>query len=509
MDILRQISEWAEDGSPQCPPVFWLSGHAGSGKSTIAFTISQKYDTSNTACSRDLLRATFFCSRQLESTRRRTSIIPTIAYQLARSSSSYAEALLDANVFDSINSLRKQMKDLLVTPWNTSSVRRSVDVPPYLIVIDALDEIGDSGGSAFLRDLLDTVEQGHLKGLKFLVSSRPDPAVVDAFVSKYGLTFDSVCRLEDVKPDDARQDISTYLRTKLPNIDKSHISSLTLLSSGLFIYASTIVRSISPHLLDEQVALVEAILNVGLGYATLTEKIDALYIQVLVAALAGIDAQFRLTRLRILQVIIGAEEPLTFEFISGLLHHEKVSTSIAEGVVKSLHAVLYTKGHHVFWYHASFQDFVTTPHRFKAALFSLSDTQKALEQIEDPHHLLTSSCFYTMKAGLRFNICDLPSSFDLDSEVKDLDQRIKNHIPAWLRYSCLYWSRHLSLVEFSQPISAMLEEFVSHHALFWIEAMNLLKAHTQSAYMLYTAQQISNGVCALFLLYFYVLLKDY
>ena len=99
-------------------------------------------------------------------------------YQLARKSGSYAQALLKADKLDSVGrTLSKQMKDFLVSPWQRSINERHFEFPPYLVIVDALDEINDQGGLAFLKELLDTINAAALRGLKFLVTSRPDPNI--------------------------------------------------------------------------------------------------------------------------------------------------------------------------------------------------------------------------------------------------------------------------------------------------------------------------------------------
>ena len=48
---------------------------------------------------------------------------------------------------------------------------RPNNLPPYLIVIDALDEVDNREGLAFLQALLTTIQKGHLQGLDFFVTS--------------------------------------------------------------------------------------------------------------------------------------------------------------------------------------------------------------------------------------------------------------------------------------------------------------------------------------------------
>ena len=83
------IIAWAN--SADSPPVFWLTGEAGSGKTTIAYTIAQYFDGLEKTRRRTLLGGSFFYFRQFEQTRRQIHIIPILAYQLARRSRSYFE----------------------------------------------------------------------------------------------------------------------------------------------------------------------------------------------------------------------------------------------------------------------------------------------------------------------------------------------------------------------------------------------------------------------------------
>ncbi|KAG5716403.1 hypothetical protein E4T56_gene2461 [Termitomyces sp. T112] len=242
--ILKQLYEWAEDCSPTSPQVFWLTGPAGSGKSTIACSVAKQFDDSNKGL--NILQASFFCSRQFEDTRNRANIIPTLVYQLAHHSKSFLQSLFAVNKLDSVNKLGKQMNDLLVDPWQLSTSTESRILPPYLVVIDALDEIDGHGGSEFLQELLLTIEKGALHGLKFLVTSRPDPNIVQVCKS---FSSDAVCHLYDVDTDEVGADILIYLKDQLPAL-QNDIELVTLMqqANGLFIYASTAVKYISPRI---------------------------------------------------------------------------------------------------------------------------------------------------------------------------------------------------------------------------------------------------------------------
>ena len=119
--ILEDITKWANDRSFASPRVFWVTGQAGSGKTTIAYTIAKLFQKDADSNQQTLLGGNFFCSRQFQETQVQTRILPTIAYHLARKCKSYAGALHVADKFDSvmINKRKEaQRKDALSGGFN-------------------------------------------------------------------------------------------------------------------------------------------------------------------------------------------------------------------------------------------------------------------------------------------------------------------------------------------------------------------------------------------------------
>ena len=77
--------------------------------------------------------------------------------------------------------LRIQIDELLAKAWQASITRgkKSQDsvAPTPIIVVDALDK--NDRGTEFLEELLRFIQAGQLTGIKFLVTSRPEPKIVD------------------------------------------------------------------------------------------------------------------------------------------------------------------------------------------------------------------------------------------------------------------------------------------------------------------------------------------
>ena len=499
--ILEDITKWANDCSLASPRVFWLTGQAGSGKTTIAYTIAKRFEKENSNTEQHtVLGGNFLCSRQFQETQVQTRIVPTIAYQLAHKCKSYANALHVTDKFKAVNHVvSSQMKDLLVGPWQLCEPTRHPEVgpelPSYLIIIDALDEIEGDGGSAFLRELLIAINEHDLRGLKFLVTSRPDPKVATLCES---FASEAVCRLQDVPIEEAKSDIETYLKTELPELaGSSKFTELGQRAGGLFIYAATVVKYLTPLdsiTVKEQTEMLNHFLSKSYeppaSSSDATSLVDELYRQIMCDAFSNLSGSVLARRLSTLYTFLCTAERTSTSVVAALVPDGDDGT--ARAVLRDLHAVLYTQDDRVFWYHASFPDFIFTEARsnFRSdnKIFTFS-CEKAAH-----HRLLGESCFGIMKSeksGLRFNMGNISSSFlfDRDNSV-ELSDQVNRNINAVLRYSSRYWSHHLPSPQMINidNLCCCISEFLQIRVLFWIEAMNLLGFRNQSTLMLQSAR---------------------
>ena len=493
--ILEDITKWANDRSPSSPLVFWLTGQAGSGKTTIAHTIAKRFEKDGKADEHTVLGGNFFCSRQFQETQAQTRILPTIAYQLARKCKSYANALHVVDKFDAVDHVSRQMEGLFLGPWQLSEpTRRAPELPPYLIVIDALDEIKDDGGSAFLRDLLTAINKHDLRGLKFLVTSRSDPKIVtlcESFTSK------AICRLQDLPIAEAKSDIETYLKAKLPKLAGSPelLVKLGQQAGGLFIYAATVVRYLTPDdsiSTAEQTEMLNDLLSKSYEQASasdVTFLIDILYRQIMCDTFSKFKGELLTRRLRILYTFLCTAERISTSTVAALVADN--DNDVAKAILEKLHAVLYTQDNQVFWYHASFPDFIFDPARSD---FLIGEEKFEFWCNEPVHHsLLGKSCFRIMKSekfGLRFNMGDITSSFLFDRDNGDMiSEKVNQNITTVLRYSSRHWTHHLALVVSDTILCDCISDFLQIRVLFWIEAMNLLRLSDQCTPMLQCARQ--------------------
>jgi len=484
--LLKDIVAWAEESSSGT--IYWLFGPAGAGKSTIASTIARRFELV-TSDDPIVLGGNFMCSRLFEETRSATRIVRTIVYQLALKCKPFADALTHSGKFDTINqSPRDQLEGLLIEPWQASESARlansSTRPPQYLIVIDALDEIDGAGGPEFLRDLLGVINENRVKGLKFFATSRPEPALV-SHVDNFG--DKQLYRLEEVPIEEAHGDIKVFLSASLPTASLEIIEKVVTLADGLFIYAATILKYLDGCEPDEKVELLVELLSKlsseNPRTSAETSLLDELYRQVLRDVFSKFQSAIRPRRLQLLHTFLCTVERTSTSTVANLCTSTNTSSyeKGAEDVLKKLHAVLYSKNGQVLWYHKSFPDF----------LFNRDRSEEFWCNQVEHHQRLTDSCFRVMKERLRFNICNIKSSFIFDRDNLTLSDAIRDNISSTLSYSCRNWDRHLSstLPSTSGSVHKALLEFVKLRAIFWIEAMNLLESCGLCDPMLRTASK--------------------
>ncbi|KAF5378729.1 hypothetical protein D9615_006881 [Tricholomella constricta] len=366
--------------------VLWLHGPAGAGKSAIAQTVAE-------ACAeRGLLAASFFFSRGRP---RRDSIdhlFITIAYQLAISIPQFKPILLRILTGD-LSILHKyitsQLNKLIIEPLRSdmSSSRTQPKSPPYIIIIDGLDECtGTTSQNRILDHIQDLVCHSDLP-IRFLVVSRPEYNILEAF-NEAPLAQFSAKRISLYGAHKAWDDVRKYLGSEFERIYTSPmhrpwmvnvpkpwpstpiVDRLVEQTDGYFIYASTLIKFMDQEDLNpvDQLCII-------LTRSSETEssgpfgELDNLYRQIL-------SAQRNTRLLKIILAAIVTNVPRGA--IAGLFCLDPGQVSV---VVRRLNAVLVAD---VFDEDilkpvpASFSDFISDPAR--AGIFYI-DPQSIWAQI--------------------------------------------------------------------------------------------------------------------------------
>jgi hypothetical protein len=115
-------------------------------------------------------------------------------------------------------------------------------------------------------------------------------------------------------------------------------------------------------------------------------------------------------------------------------------------------------------YHQSFVDFLLDPK---------GCPQDFLIVRERENRNLAVACLKVMNRHLRFNICELESSYVRNNEVPGLQSKVEKHISRHLLYSSCSWADHLTQTTFDGELFERVQYFTQNQFLFWLEVLSL------------------------------------
>ena len=259
--VLKKIMDWVKDVN-KVALFLWLYGPAGTGKSAIAQTIAELLEEAG------LLAAAFFFSRNAAGRNDKAPLVATIVYQLVKSIPE-----IRAHVFEAVEhdpalfscSIQVQIEALIIKPLNAVANNKKLAPTllsrPRLIILDGLDECRTTSAQTHILNALSTAVKHFRIPLCFLIASRPEQDIRQAFNEKNGLgSLSFSIALDDTyQPDD---DIRLFLQSTFHDIKRNHpsrthlptswpssgnIQRLIDKSSGQFIFASTVAKYVNSH----------------------------------------------------------------------------------------------------------------------------------------------------------------------------------------------------------------------------------------------------------------------
>ncbi|QRV92662.1 WD repeat-containing protein [Ceratobasidium sp. AG-Ba] len=482
VDVLRELHDWAGGATPE--KIYWLNGMAGTGKTTVAYSLCKRLEEDKT------LAASFFCSRQLPECRNVNKIVPTLAYQLAYYSDPFrhiVSPLLKADPKMYNKPIVDQFRELIVEPINKVKASLPTDL---VIVVDALDECEVDTGTASILDVL----LAHAPGLpmRFFVSSRPDENIISRLQKTQGDRMKAEMRLHELASPVVQTDIRTYLMAELKSctsVSEAQINTLVERSGVLFIYASTVARYVTgPTSNAKRAKRLSEVLAVSTTNTNeSTRGIDELYISILSAVYNSKDLNQsdRDEMLLVLHTVVCASEPLSANTMADLLKLDD-EQNVQDALSPLLSVLRISKDDVITTLHESFRDF----------LFDSSRSGTFHCNAAEHNARLAELCFEKISKEAVFNIASLESSYVFDEDVPGLDKRIHDAISEALLYACCYWDAHMTQANVYQGLAETLFDFLSEHLLAWIEIMNLKRLFGYGIRMIYDMKEWSQNVDA-------------
>ena len=468
--VLDEIELWARDFDK--PPVYWLNGLAGTGKSTIAQTVAERIFASGQ------LGASFFCSRDFEDRSDLKFIFPTLAVQLARKYHEFRSTFIPLIQSDPdivYESLFGQMKKLIVHPLVESDIST-------VIVIDALDECKDDESSSAILSVLGQLV-GEISKTKFFVTGRPEPRIQEGFRLPLLARATDVFVLHEVGPSQVNRDVRLFFRNKFSELkarrrvldDWPTEEQLDLLcdrAAGFFVYAMATIRFIDQkgknhrRQLDRLLQSPESGFEGRIGFRANT-TLDSLYTSILQEAFGDNGDQEDDSNIQsILGAVVLAVNPLSPSTIATLLGFD---LDAVFPLLSSMHSLLILQEDvcdPVRPFHKSFPDFMMDPARCTNPRFYIHPP--------DQHATLLVSCLELMDQRLEQNMCRLPDGV-ANSEVDDLKERTNLYINKPLEYACRSWHKHL-IGQMPVRTLEILHQFLISKFLFWLEVLSVIGA---------------------------------
>ena len=457
--------------------IFWINGSAGTGKTTIAFTMAKFW------ASKHILGASFFCSRDDATCSNPQLIFTTIAYQLGQFDPSFGEEVSKAmklNPDIGYANLSFQLEKLIVNPLRT--LKRSFR--SCVIVIDALDECKDKSTTSEILSALGLFVN-ELSQLPFLLTSRPVHSIESAFQSDALQMETRRFVLHEIQLGVIQNDIERYIKVKLHDrewrsryteLEESwpselDVQTLSRLSSSLFIFAATCVKFIQDRDAQDpkdqlnQLLCVDTFIDAS---SSPHRRLDQLYTQVLDHAHPNPTIKLSGRLKLVLGSIVHLQDRLSATNLEHLLWEHNDCNSVRSTLV-DLHSIILVPdddAQAIRILHPSFFDFLTDRSRCRNPKFAVDARLQ--------HTLLARACLRVMCSHLYRNMCRLPSPTTLNAEI-DIAERITKYIPLFLQYACRHWASHFTHAMLSDDLLELLQQFMDTSLLHWIEVCSLLK----------------------------------
>lgn len=475
---------------------------AGTGKSTISRTVAGLFATN-----KEVLSTSFFFKRGERDRGSARMLFTTIASQLVAKEPSLATSIRDAIDADPAlpsKALKDQFEHLIQKPLQLPE-GNPTKLKTIVLVIDALDECERDDDVRVIIKLLSQARALSSVRLRTFVTSRPELPIRLGFNTIKGQYQDVV--LHEIPKPIIEHDIAAFLGYKLKEIRNEYnglsagdrqlpsnwpgieaIQKLVQMAVPLFIFAATTCRFIE----DDPASRLNEVLN----YHSMTEhdesdQFDATYRPVLDRLITGKKEAAKKSLVEEFRTVVGSivllAEPLSTASLADLLN---VPPSVIDRRLKSLHSVLSVPAlakSPVRIFHLSFRDFLIDPDK--------RDTNPFWIDERAAHEKIANRCLELLSSGsrLRKNICNLDfpgmARLDVDTAV------VNSHLPAAVRYACLYWVNHLEQSRPAEGKACITDDhqayiFLKHHFLYWMEALSLLGKMSESIAMIRCLQDL-------------------
>ena len=373
--------------------------------------------------------APFFAFNRSTKDRSPSQLIPTWAKQLAESNPQYLNYLHTLSF--------KDLRSLDIVAQHNLMVNGLASIDhkmPLVFTIDALDECPAEDADALFSILRRLLLSSKLRSsVRFLFTFRPDKSIISRFsdLPALSLSIDNI--------DGTSADIHAYVKDQLFGTGLEYmIEDVAKASQTLFQCAAVLCRELKnsrrPNLSSTQRDLLRKVREApGLPLYTTYHAILKIHFN---EGNAELMRLFRRVMSWIFLMCPPQPRAVLKEFAAVLLPAREQSDvdEILPYLGSLLSGTLPGDNAPISPLHTSLRDFLLDATESRA--FSIDLGHRSQQEI-------AWACLKIMNNGLKFNICKLPTSFALNSQIEDLPQRVKENVSPGLRYACLATAQHL------------------------------------------------------------------
>ncbi|KIL65314.1 hypothetical protein M378DRAFT_10927 [Amanita muscaria Koide BX008] len=467
--VLKEIGNWfLVIGTSQ---IYVLSGLAGIGKSTIAYTVAQRADRLG------LLGASFFFARKEAERRTAEKFFTTIAFHLCVYDDEFARAIqrvLATNQGEDAitKDPETQLMVLIIEPLRDLVRSRT---QPVVIVVDALDECDDIDAQVILKALGQLVHE--IPPFKVLLTTRPQPHL------NHLLSSHDIFYLHNIEDKIVNNDIRRYLefglskeqvKSILPTLrtpwsaTDDDIDALVQAAGTLFIVASTSVLLILDKAVRNPASQMKKLRSELPRNRAPFRALGDFYSIILHAVVPPDSDRVLVQRFqKVVGTIVLLYDPLPVKALTPLIDVEEDDIY---GVLDNMQSVILLGTDDVpYIFHKSFSDWIMDAEYCKDEHYHIDPG--------DGHTWLTTRSLQIMNERLKRDILEIEgvAQFMTNSEVlkrKRIKERIPRKIPSVLQYACIYWTRHLNEANVDDAdLIDKLKIFADEHLLHWIEGV--------------------------------------
>ncbi|KAB8069053.1 ankyrin repeat-containing domain protein [Aspergillus leporis] len=392
--------------------IFWLYGNPGTGKSTMAITLSEELPKQPCFARNNRTLLYFFCDSTSENQRTATAILRGLLFQLIKQRPHLIRHLhakyedRKEKLFVSFDALWAVMMDIVQDPA----------IPETYCIIDALDECEPESQQIILRQMSQTFHSSQsresIPNMHILITSRPYPEVdqhLYTFRSKDLATYQAVAR--DLKYMIQEKVDSLRVQKKYTNTVASNISQiLEDKAEGTFLWVGIACGELAEVQSRNAVKTLQG----------LPRGLHSLYQQLLKSVIANIDKNDWQTVMEMLSFTAVSQRTLTLTELSEacqLYLNDDANSRLqfTRDLIDLCRLIIVVQDGHVRLLHKSVKDFLIN--------------ESKMINILKSHATLADRCIKTI-----IHKCQL-----------GVDNRAQGNEQGFLGYSILHWPDHAGL----------------------------------------------------------------